>query len=899
MTRIGKYEIQAELGRGGFGRVFRAYDPAVGRQVAIKVLTAEGDKSLSTRFRNEAAAAGKLRHKNIVTVYDFGEYKGTPFLVMEYLEGEDLHQIMSSGGAPTLLEKVGIMSQVAEGLYCAHQNGVIHRDVKPANIMVLRDGTVKIMDFGIARMLREDATRLTRKGDLIGTMLYMSPEQFTSSDVDALCDIFAYGVIYYELLTGKHPFRAADAAAMMYKITVEDPEAVRRLAPECPQELEDMVHRAIQKDRDLRYQSMREIQLDAEPILITLQQERAAGLIAGAQALFDKQDLDAARRMVLEGLDLDPSNRIGRQLREALQKALQRTTLQPRIDALLNRAGEDLEARRFAEAIQNLEAALRLDRSNAAVLARLEDARAALERSRKAARLMADARREYQRGDLHASRDRVSEALREDASNPEAPVILKRLEDEIRVREDAKELKEGLAKASSLMAMHSFDEAVAALERLAAQHPQSEEAGHLLERSRAEKLESERRQRLRSGLAASADLLRERRFEEAVSALEAIGRDFPGEQEIADLMGYARRELQSQRRAEAIRALTRDVAERLERHDFDGAFGMVEEALKAYPGESAAVRLLRSIKTAQAEWERRQAIDGATRRSGELAAALRFGEALEVLDGAAREYGAEAVREQRSRVEEQWARHRREEAIRAALGPARELLERGDFEGAIAAARAALEAYPGEPRLAAVVAEAEAAVRARREALAKIAHDARTLVEAKQFDRALELMEGQEELAALRDETIAARAAWEREQAIEGICREARESDLAHAAHLLRRGVREYRNDARLVALLEEAIARMKREARALIDAKEFGRAAGVDGRPGGTGRVAAGDDCRKGNVGARASHRGDLPRGPGRRVGARGGPVAPGREGVSERRAPGRGDDARGASAG
>ncbi len=174
---IGRYKVQEELGRGGFGRVYRAYDPTVGRPVAIKILT-DVSADTQTRFRNEAMVAGNLRHKNIVTVYEYGSYEGLPFLAMEYLEGEDLHHILASHKPLTLLEKCAIMSQVADGLCYAHANGVVHRDMKPANIMVLRDGTVKIMDFGIARLTSTpDATRLTQQGYLIGTLRYMAPEQ--------------------------------------------------------------------------------------------------------------------------------------------------------------------------------------------------------------------------------------------------------------------------------------------------------------------------------------------------------------------------------------------------------------------------------------------------------------------------------------------------------------------------------------------------------------------------------------------------------------------------------------------------------------------------------------------------------------------------------------------------
>src|SRR5689334_15678082 len=174
--KIGGYEIYDKIGSGAFGEVYRGHDPEVNRPVAVKVLSALSDADNLARFRREAAAAGNLHHRNIVTIYDSGENEGVPFIVMELVDGRDLQK---EGAARqfSLLEKVEIMSQVAEGLHYAHINHIVHRDVKPANIMVLPDGSVKILDFGIARFNQSTAHR-TRTGHMVGTFLYMSPEQF-------------------------------------------------------------------------------------------------------------------------------------------------------------------------------------------------------------------------------------------------------------------------------------------------------------------------------------------------------------------------------------------------------------------------------------------------------------------------------------------------------------------------------------------------------------------------------------------------------------------------------------------------------------------------------------------------------------------------------------------------
>src|ERR1035437_3952717 len=346
LTQIGRFLIQSEVGRGGFGRVYRALDPAVGRLVAVKVLT-EGSEDLLTRFRNEASVAANLRHDNIVTIYEYGEHEGNPFLAMEYLEGEDLHQIIAANKPLSLLEKCKIMLQVAEGLDYAHGKGVIHRDVKPANIMVLPGGHVKIMDFGIARLTQDrDATRLTQEGSMICTLLYRAPEQLSGSDATVLADIFAYGITFYELLAGRHPFQAADPRAMMYKLACEDPPPLRDFISDCPEALQRIISQLLHKDPDLRH-----VQFQIEPLRIELQQENAAKLLLQAQAALANQQWQEAQSLVSEVLSVDPSNRVARSVWEDVQRHLQLRALQPRIEALLKAGEEGLIQRRFSEAV--------------------------------------------------------------------------------------------------------------------------------------------------------------------------------------------------------------------------------------------------------------------------------------------------------------------------------------------------------------------------------------------------------------------------------------------------------------------------------------------------------------------------------------------------------------------
>ena len=320
--RIGKYEITAEIGRGGFSRVYRGFDPNVNRPIAIKVSTRESDPEHLSRFRNEASAAGNLRHENIVTVYDYGDDDGVPYLVMELLDGRDLHHIMRDGPKMSLLEKMQVMSQVAEGLRCAHLNGVVHRDIKPANVMVLSDGTVKILDFGIARMTGE-VSRLTQSGYLVGTPLYMSPEQLQGADADALCDVWAFGVLYFEILTGQHPFLSQDNTRLVRNIQIVNPPSVHSLTRGVPEGLAQVIRRALTKDRRRRYQSLEEVLVDTNPILALLQREQTTGLVSEAHFYRNSGQFAAARQSSRKALEIDPSNFGAQQLLKSIQHEMQ------------------------------------------------------------------------------------------------------------------------------------------------------------------------------------------------------------------------------------------------------------------------------------------------------------------------------------------------------------------------------------------------------------------------------------------------------------------------------------------------------------------------------------------------------------------------------------------------
>jgi serine/threonine protein kinase/tetratricopeptide (TPR) repeat protein len=252
--RIGKYQIVGELGRGTMGEVYKARDPVLNRFVALKTLgvrAATGDETLQ-RFQREAQAAAVLNHPNIVTVHDFGEEHGLLYMAMELLEGTDLRDAIDNELLKTLEEKLDVMDGVLAALDYAHARGVVHRDVKPANIHIGPGRRVKIMDFGLARV---STSEMTQEGIVLGTPNYMSPEQALGDKVDGRSDLFSTGAVLYELLTGHKPFEADSTPSVLFQVVHRQPPPVRRWAPEVPGRIVAVVNRSLEKDREKRFAS--------------------------------------------------------------------------------------------------------------------------------------------------------------------------------------------------------------------------------------------------------------------------------------------------------------------------------------------------------------------------------------------------------------------------------------------------------------------------------------------------------------------------------------------------------------------------------------------------------------------------------------------------------------------
>jgi tetratricopeptide (TPR) repeat protein len=260
-TRVSQYKVIKKIGAGGMAEVYLAEDTRLQRKVVLKFLLEQyaSEPEIKARFTQEAQAAAKLNHPNIITIHEVAEYQGRPYIAMEYLQGGTLKNLMASREL-TIREIIDIATQVADGLNRAHESGIVHRDIKPQNLLLDKDGRVKIADFGLAKV--KGGSKITTGGSTFGTMAYMSPEQTRGEDVDRRSDVFSFGVVFYEMVTRHQPFKGDNAAAIINSILNETPEPLARYKAGVPEGFQRLADKALEKERSERYQHMDDVAAD-------------------------------------------------------------------------------------------------------------------------------------------------------------------------------------------------------------------------------------------------------------------------------------------------------------------------------------------------------------------------------------------------------------------------------------------------------------------------------------------------------------------------------------------------------------------------------------------------------------------------------------------------------------
>ncbi len=506
---------------------------------------------------------------------------------------------------------------------------------------------------------------------------------------------------------------------------------------------------------------------------------------------------------------------------------MQRKSVRPRVESLLKAGREELAAGRHSEAIQNFESAWKLDRANTEIWQEVEKARALMERSQATARLLGEARAAFGRKDFAGARKAALELLRLDGSNQEASDLMKSSHDAAQRQERELQIEEAMHKAQSLAALSAYDDAQATLDALGSDAGSKVRA--LSESIQARKDEAARRHRLQTGLAAAADMLSNRQFEESVSLLENLRAEFPNDQEVAQYYQYGRRELDAERRVKAVQELVRTIESLTSVHDFAGALPLLEDGLQRFPDDASLLRLKTRTLLEKTARERQQGIEAVIGRCQDLETKERLVEALQVVQAAIAKYGIEpALQDLEQHLKNALDRQRRAAAVRKAVTEANRHLEQGLPENAIPPMQEALAKYPGEAELTRLLTRAE---EERARAIQAIRREVSERAQVQDFDRAISLVEqglgrfpGEAILADQLDSVKRARAAWQRQQTIDKVLSDASslasEKRFQEALDLLSRSLKL--DDQRI----QDALARIQQDSDAHQKRAAVGKAA-------------------------------------------------------------------------
>jgi eukaryotic-like serine/threonine-protein kinase len=618
VNKLGKYELIQELGRGAMGIVYRARDPIINRLVALKTITkgVAEDANLLQRFYREAQSAGGLQHPNIVTIYDMGEEGGTPYIAMELVEGESLEQLI--GGRPNLplSLKLTYAIQACRAFDYAHKRGIIHRDIKPANVMLSKEGTVKVVDFGIARIVKSSKTQT---GMLMGTFAYMAPEQYHGEHADERSDLWSFGVLLYELICYQRPFRGEAPANLMHSICDQTPQSLREIYPECPVELEEVLCKVLEKSPADRYQSMEDLMLELDPICRNLQSATVAKLVEQSHELVAQKDYPQAREILRQALQVESTNTQARSLLDKVNTELRRILIRPKAQASVEKGQQLLEQGRIQEARTEVESALRLDPTFEDALELQRKVQHESDRSQLVSQYLESCKLRLAEGLPDEAEQLLAKVVEIEPANKSARVLQAQVAKEKVARERRLRLLDSMQQARSLWTLQKYSECIELLTQLDREFPGEDEILRLLETAREEEAEQGRRQ----GLEKARSLLASGHHEESTAVLVEIQKQFPGDNEIAILLDEVREDLANQRKLQALGEARRLLAGRRT----DECISLLTRLQQEFPAEPEIAKLLEAAREAELVQRRQQHVAKARK----LLAARRYEECSLVL----------------------------------------------------------------------------------------------------------------------------------------------------------------------------------------------------------------------------------------------------------------------------
>ena len=599
LKKLGKYEVLGELGHGAMGVVYRARDPVINRQVALKTITAgiADDPSMLERFYREAQSAGGLQHPNIVTIYDMGDERGVPYIAMELVDGENLDQLISRRAPIPLPLKIVYATQACNAFDYAHKRGIIHRDIKPGNVMVNKDGTVKVVDFGIARVL--EASR-TQTGMLLGTFAYMSPEQYHGEHADERSDIWSFGVLLYELLCFQKPFIGTTPAALMHSICSKEAAALRSVCPDAPEELEAVMSKLLQKSPDDRFQSMEDVLLRLDPICKNLQVASVAEMLAQSRDLVEQGEYTHARDLLRQALLIDSGNSTGRALLEKVNTELRRVMIRPKAQLQVDKGKALLEEGKIEEAKAAADSALQMDSSFLPAQELRNLVQQEIERVQRVADWLDGARQLIAEGMPEDAEMLLTKVLDAEPSNKRAVELKQEALKQRAERTRRLELIEKMQAARSLWTQQKYAECIEILTELQGEYPEEEEIPRLLQTAREDQAEEERKQNLEK----ARNLLAARRYAECRSVLSDLQKAFPDNQEVASLLQHLEEDEANQQKLQKIIEARSLLASR----SFDECISILLVLQKDHPGDEEIERLLAAARRERVEEQKKQTL---------------------------------------------------------------------------------------------------------------------------------------------------------------------------------------------------------------------------------------------------------------------------------------------------
>lgn len=680
--QLGKYEVLGVVGRGGMGVVYKAVDPEIGRLVGIKMMTSAviNDPVLIKRFYREAQSAGKLQHPNIVTIYDLGIHEAMPYLVMEFLEGESLDVALRSGRTLPLEEKLSIVIQVCNALAYAHEQSIVHRDIKPGNVMLLKDGTVKLVDFGIARI---GAEYVTRTGQLMGSIQYMSPEQVHGAQVDLRTDIFSTGVLLYQMLTNTLPFEGKDAGATLLKIVHDSPAPLSQFLQEYPAELDSILQRVLAKHPGERYQTATELAFDLSHVEDRLRRKRISGYLKGVEQSIADGQWDKSREQLLQLLKVDRQNVRASELLREVQQQIQKQKRAERIRDLQAQAEEAVARNALDEALRYVSLSLSLDQDNAQLREFRDAIQERKERTDRVAELLARAKSSFDTEDLENALSSAKQALTVDAENPEAKELHAAIHNELNVRAKLKQIHTHLDEARKQISSRHFTAALDLLREAERIDPEAPGVNELIALASAGHQQERRRKELEQFSSEIGEALNRNDYNLAsAKAAEAL-ETFPNDRGLLKLKALADKERENSEKRAYVENQVSLARRLLEEKKSAEALVPLREALAKYPDEfvlqsmySLFTEYLERDRTEQFKTEITQQAKDAIRRRA-------YKEAIEILETAKDQTSSSDFDDLLHFCQEQAAAYAIRQKIDATADDAHRLMSAGEYGHAI------------------------------------------------------------------------------------------------------------------------------------------------------------------------------------------------------------------------